>query len=168
LLGRCEAEALSAPVWRDFVSFDGQRSYQETLDAMQRADILVLFDSPGRTIGVPAKLYEYLGAGRPVLALAEPGGDTAAILRDSGVLHRLASPNQATQIQQALRELADASHSSAALGDPARLQRFTRQNITGALADRLDALVGPPTVTASRIDPSFDRSDTDEVAHSAN
>ncbi len=167
LLGRCDAEVLNAPAWRDFVSLEGQRSYQDTLDAMQRADILVLFDSPGRTIGVPAKLYEYLGAGRPVLALAEPTGDTAAILRDSGVLHRIASPNDAAQIRQALRDLAQALHSTAAVGNPAQLQRFTRENITGALARRLDGLVGQPTVTATRIDPLFDRSNRDEVAPSA-
>jgi glycosyltransferase involved in cell wall biosynthesis len=166
LLGRCDADLLSAPAWRDFVSFAGQRTYQETLEAMQQADILVLFDSPGRTIGVPAKLYEYLGAGRPVLALAEPAGDTATILRDSGVLHRLASPNDAGQIQRALRELAQAIHRADSVGDPARLQRFTRRNITGALARRLDGLVGQPTVSAARIDSLFDRSASDEVVRS--
>ena len=93
VLGRCDESPLPAVLrqrgWTDLVQMEGQRSYDETLDAMNRADILVLFDSPGRRIGVPAKLYEYLGTGRPILALAEPDGDTAAICA-SGILHRIA------------------------------------------------------------------------------
>ena len=38
---------------------------------MVQADVLLLLDTPGRQAGVPAKLYEYIGAGRPILALAE-------------------------------------------------------------------------------------------------
>ncbi len=108
VLGRCDAD-LSALVqkrgWADFVRMEGQRPYEETLDSLSTADILVLFDSPGRRIGVPAKLYEYLGAGRPILALAEPDGDTAAILRSSGVLHRIAPPKETAKIGRAIAEL---------------------------------------------------------------
>ena len=88
IMGRCEPNGMALPEllrqrgWDDFVALQGQRAYQETLDAMDAADILVLFDSPGRTIGVPAKLYEYLGAGRPILALGRAGwrrgGDLAS------------------------------------------------------------------------------------------
>jgi glycosyltransferase involved in cell wall biosynthesis len=49
---------------------------QEMLDA---SALLVV--QPVTTVSVPAKLYEYMGAGRPVLALAEPGGETAEIIR---------------------------------------------------------------------------------------
>jgi hypothetical protein len=150
IMGRCETNGTPLPDllrsrgWDDFVGMQGQRPYQETLGAMDDADILVLFDSPGRRIGVPAKLYEYLGAGRPVLALAEPDGDTATILRDSGALHRIASPKNAPQIQQALRELAQAMRSARGVPASAALQRFTRANIARSLAARFDALIGIP------------------------
>src|SRR5207249_2180145 len=91
----------------DFVVQHGQKAYQETLHAMERADVLVLFDSPGRKNGVPAKLYEYFRAERPILALAEPDGDTAAMLRASGVRHRIVAPKDSPQIRQALDELRD-------------------------------------------------------------
>jgi glycosyltransferase involved in cell wall biosynthesis len=135
--------------WCDFVCLQGQRSYQESLDEMSRADILVLFDSPGRKIGVPAKLYEYLGAGRPILGLCEPDGDTAAILRQSGVLHRIASPKDVVQIRQALRDLAAAMRTTEAIANPALLERFTRANLTRTLAQRFDGLVGE---TSSPVD----------------
>ncbi len=145
VLGRCDA-ALPALLqergWADFVQMEGQRSYEETLDALSAADILVLFDSPGRRIGVPAKLYEYLGAGRPILALAEADGDTAAILRSSGVLHRIAPPRDAIQIGRAITGLALEMRSARAVGDPVLLRRFTRETLTQSLARRLDALIG--------------------------
>ncbi|MBX9584270.1 MAG: glycosyltransferase, partial [Gemmataceae bacterium] len=51
------------------VDLRGQVPYAEALGEMRRADVLLLLDTPGRTEGVPAKVYEYMGSGRPVLAL---------------------------------------------------------------------------------------------------
>src|SRR5262249_32488454 len=68
----------------------GQVSYPAVLRAMCEAALLLLIDSPNRKIGVPAKLYEYLGAGRPILATGEEGGDLAAVLSASGVPYALA------------------------------------------------------------------------------
>ena len=168
LLGRLESNALPALLrergWTDHVVLEGQRSYQESLDAMARADILVLFDSPGRTIGVPAKLYEYLGAGRPILALAEKNGDTANVLRDSGVCHRIAAPNDAGAIRQALIELTDAVHAGEPSADFSRLQRYTRNQLTSKLAGNLDALIGRPHVTSVRITTKRSIETPEEVA----
>jgi hypothetical protein len=44
----------------------------------------LLVVQPVTTVSVPAKLYEYMAAGRPVLALAEPGGETANTIQRSG------------------------------------------------------------------------------------
>jgi glycosyltransferase involved in cell wall biosynthesis len=119
--------------------------YQEALDEMRRASVLVLFDSPGRTIGVPAKLYEYFGAGRPILALAERDGDTANILRESGLLHRVAPPGDAAQIRLALAELAgNMASGEAPVPDAQRLERFTRLHLAGQLAGILDRAAGKP------------------------
>jgi glycosyltransferase involved in cell wall biosynthesis len=118
----------------------GQLPYQETLHEMARSDLLVLLDSPGRTIGVPAKLYEYFGAGRPILALAEPDGDTANILRASGLLHRIAPPKDAGRIRQALAELVQELAAAPAVA-PDRLRRFTRQSLAGELAGVMNEVV---------------------------
>jgi glycosyltransferase involved in cell wall biosynthesis len=145
LLGRCEDNDVPKMMrergWCDFVTLEGQRDYRETLVAMQAADILVLFDSPGRTIGVPAKVYEYLGAGRPILALAEQNGDTANVLRASGVLHRIAAPKDVQQIRQAVSELAEAVQNREPVKDGVGLLQFTRENLTRTLAIHLDAFI---------------------------
>ena len=114
---------------------------------LSAADILVLFDSPGRRIGVPAKLFEYLGAGRPILALAESDGDTSAILRSSGVPHRIAPPKDAAMIGRAIAELKLEMRSAHQIADPTRLHRFTRESITESLAQLLDSLIDERTDT---------------------
>ena len=40
----------------------------------------LLIVQPVTTVSIPAKLYEYMAAGRPILALAEPGGETAELV----------------------------------------------------------------------------------------
>ncbi|HYT94638.1 MAG TPA: glycosyltransferase family 4 protein [Gemmataceae bacterium] len=124
------------------VDFSGQVAYGRALTEMAAADILLLLDTPGRRIGIPAKLYEYLGAARPILALAEPDGDTAWALRESGILHRIAPLTDAGRIRQALTELIEAvvSGQPVTATGPQRLA-FTRERLAGRLADCLNACV---------------------------
>lgn len=123
------------------VALEGQVPHRASLQAMVDADALLLLDAPGRRIGVPAKLYEYLGAGRPVLALAEPDGDTAAVLRAGEVPHRLAPIGDAAAIGRALRGLL-AEGPGAAPG-AGRLE-FTRERLAGRLAEYLDGIAAVP------------------------
>src|SRR5262249_32087584 len=87
------------------VTFGGQVTYAEAVQAMTRASVLLLFESPGRREGVPATLYEYIGAGRPILALGESDGDLAWVLRESGAVHRIVSPKDPSAIGRALADL---------------------------------------------------------------
>lgn len=126
------------------VELGGQVTYDQSLRAMAAADVLILFDSPGRRVGVPAKLYEYLGAGAAVLALTEGEGDAAWVLRESGVLHRIAAPMDSVQIQKALAELiASLTAGQPVSAMPERLATFTREGTGRRLAETLDSLVAP-------------------------
>jgi len=55
--------------------------YREAIAEMLRADGLLLFQGASSNTAIPAKLYEYVGARRPILAFVDPGGDTADVLR---------------------------------------------------------------------------------------
>ena len=113
----------------------GQVSYERSLEEMAGADVLIVIDSPGRRVGIPAKLYEYLGAGRPILALAEPDGDVAWALGQGGSPYRIAPPRDAAAIARAIVELAGASEPGR---DEPRPSPFTRRAIAGRLAKALD------------------------------
>jgi hypothetical protein len=97
-------------------------------------------------LGVPAKLYEYIGAGRPVLAMGDRGGDLAQVLEQSGLPHRNAPPDDRKAIARALTELA----AEATERLPARVvpHRFSRELIAGRLAALLDRLTSPRVAPA--------------------
>lgn len=134
------------------VEFGGHVPYAQALQAMKQADILLVLDTAGRKVSIPAKLYEYLGAGRPILALSEPDGDVAWALLTSGVVHRVAPPNDAQRIKQALLELDSElraqPHAGALNG---RASIFTRERMAGTVAECLNRLVaGRATANGNR------------------
>lgn len=76
--------------------------YKDALHEMLRADALLVMQAANCNQQIPAKIYEYLRAARPILALADPVGDTAAALRGAGV-RRVAALESADDIVVALR-----------------------------------------------------------------
>jgi glycosyltransferase involved in cell wall biosynthesis len=59
--------------------------YAEALAEMLAADGLLLLQAANCNDQIPAKLYEYLRARRPILALTDSAGDTAQALRQAGI-----------------------------------------------------------------------------------
>jgi glycosyltransferase involved in cell wall biosynthesis len=59
--------------------------YRAALEEMMSADGLLVLQSASCNEQIPAKLYEYIRAGRPIVALTDACGDTAATLRSGGV-----------------------------------------------------------------------------------
>ncbi len=55
-------------------------AYGEALRAMARADVLLLFQGPTCENQIPAKLYEYLRIGKPILALTTEAGETGKLV----------------------------------------------------------------------------------------
>ena len=69
----------------DIVKLAPGVSYREALSEMLQADGLLIFQASNCNHQVPAKLYEYFRAKRPILALTDKQGDTAKTLTESGV-----------------------------------------------------------------------------------
>ncbi len=86
-LGEANAAALAAR--KVLVSIDRNLPRAEAVTEMVNADWLLLLDMNARNPGlqVPAKLYEYVRAGRPVLAITVPGSPTESVLALAGVPH---------------------------------------------------------------------------------
>jgi glycosyltransferase involved in cell wall biosynthesis len=59
--------------------------YDDALKEMLRADALLVLQASNCNAQIPAKLYEYLRAGRPILGLTDPVGDTAQLLSRAGI-----------------------------------------------------------------------------------
>src|SRR5262249_41961707 len=58
--------------------------YPEALREAAASDGLLLFQAANCDHQIPAKAYEYLRIGRPILALTSHSGDTAALLQETG------------------------------------------------------------------------------------
>jgi len=112
--------------------------YREALAEMLRADGLLLLQASNCNAQIPAKFYEYLRAGRPVLALTDPAGDTAGALRGAGIdtIARLDAVDAiATALPRFLERLA---RGRAPLPRPEAVAGASRQARTQALAALLD------------------------------
>ena len=59
--------------------------YKDALAEMLRADGLLLMQASDCNEQIPAKVYEYLRARRPILCLSDPTGDTIGLLRSAGL-----------------------------------------------------------------------------------
>jgi glycosyltransferase involved in cell wall biosynthesis len=90
------------------VEFIPQMPRRAVLQEMVDASALLILQ-PLTTVSIPGKLYEYMAAGRPILALAEPDGETAALVRSSGVGITV-PPNDEALLEHALTRLVDQSH----------------------------------------------------------
>jgi glycosyltransferase involved in cell wall biosynthesis len=112
--------------------------YQDALQEMLRADALLVMQASNCNEQIPAKIYEYLRAGRPLLCLTDPAGDTAALLRNADVtaIARLDSADEiATLLERLLAgRLAHQLPRGAAVTAASRIGR------TGELARRLEML----------------------------
>jgi glycosyltransferase involved in cell wall biosynthesis len=114
--------------------------YREALLEMMRADGLLLLQAANCNEQVPAKLYEYLRCGRPILALTDPAGDTAAVLRSAG-LANIARLDSADEISRALRSFVERLRAGTApLPNREFAASASRLHRTQELARLLDAL----------------------------
>jgi glycosyltransferase involved in cell wall biosynthesis len=69
----------------DIVRLAPSVPYREAVAEMVAADGLLLFQATAVNLQIPAKVYEYIRARRPVFALTDPAGDTASMLAEAGV-----------------------------------------------------------------------------------
>ncbi len=115
-------------------------SYKEALTEMLGAGGLLILQASNCNHQVPAKLYEYLRARRPILALTDPIGDTAATLRTAGV-DTIAPLDEKHAIMEAIsRFLALAAAGQAPLASDATIASHSRRARAGRLAALLDEI----------------------------
>jgi glycosyltransferase involved in cell wall biosynthesis len=127
----------------DCVNILGPRHRPETLRRMTEADLLLLL-AERFVIQIPGKTYEYLRAGRPILALTPEGALANLLRRIGGGL--VVNPNDAAGILSAVREsvLQWKEGRVRHVADSRAISSFDRRVLAGrltALFDRLSAKV---------------------------
>lgn len=123
-----EASVLRAPDLRPLVQVIGALPRMAAVALQRQADALLLVTSHHKSI-VHGKLFEYLTAGRPILALAGDN-EPARIVRETQT-GEVVPPDDVDAIMRALRRVAERSLTFA----PRGIERYTY----AALAQRLSA-----------------------------
>lgn len=97
-------------------------SYQCAISEMMGADMLLVFQGSNFNTQIPAKIYEYLRAGRPIFAVVDPTGGTAAQLSRFGA-SVIADIGSVSAIEDALREVLRT------LGMPDQVEELRRNHL---------------------------------------
>lgn len=128
----------------DMVTIAPHQPYRDALAEMLNADALLVLQASNCNHQIPAKLYEYLRAGRPILALTDASGDTAATLRAAGI-DTIAALDSEEDIMQALpRFLSLLREGKAPLPPAAVVAAHSRHARSAVLAQLLDDVAGAP------------------------
>ncbi len=141
------SDALYAPMLReagidDIVELAPSVPYGPALQEMLRADGLLLFQAGMCNHQVPAKLYEYLRAGRPILALTDPAGDTARALLECGA-GTVCKLDDSQDIKRHLGEFVAGLEAGTLQGATrASAERHSRRARTAELAHLLEDVAG--------------------------
>jgi len=127
---------------QDVFNLPGYVSHAESVQSLCNADLLVLLPSlgEGSELYIPGKLYEYLAAGKPILALAQPGAVTRLLeeLQVGDIIDPYQVAEIAGGIEKYYRRWIEGSLPS--LVQPDMIQQFDRRHLTARLASLLDKL----------------------------
>jgi glycosyltransferase involved in cell wall biosynthesis len=126
---------------KGIVTFTGPMSHAESRALQRGADLLLLWKPGyGRTM-VPGKTYEYLDAGRPVLALVPREDEAGALVRRAG--GTVVDPSDRPAIVAAMGAMYDGWREGGRSPSrrPEWLDSFTRETLAGRLAAVLDETV---------------------------
>jgi len=115
--------------------------YQDALSEIYNADGVLLIQGGVFNKQIPAKLYEYLYYGRPILALVDSEGETHDFLRELGVVD-VCQPDDLSQIKKALLNFLHSIEGSVAHVVPMnKILNYSRKALTAKLAMILDSIV---------------------------
>jgi glycosyltransferase involved in cell wall biosynthesis len=118
--------------------------YREALSEMLHADGLVLFQASSCNQQIPAKVYEYLRAGRPILALTDSRGDTGVLLESVRGGSILPLDDEESIVQGLPRFLSEVREGRAPVAAEDVARKHSRRARAAELAALLDEVIGNP------------------------
>ncbi len=125
----------------DIVELAPALDYRHALAEMLASDGLLLFQAANCDHQIPAKVYEYLRAGRPILALTTAGGDTAAVLNEAGIGLQIAIDDCEAVRQGLLTFIQQVSAGAISGLAMEKVQQYSRAARSAEFAGLLNALV---------------------------
>ena len=127
---------------QEFIELCPAISYREALAEMLAVDALLVMQASNCNAQIPAKIYEYLRARKPILGLTDPEGDTAEVMRNAG-LNDIARIDSADEIARVLPGLVHAwSQGRGVLPNPLSVQQASRRGRSEGMVALMDRVAG--------------------------
>jgi len=122
----------------DFVEWGGYVPYLDSLRRQQESTVLLVIDFTGAEGILTGKIFEYLGAGRPILALGSPAGVIASLLERTKAGVMLSTAQQIKgQLKVWLKEF-ESSGNIAYAPDQDEVRKYSREEQARLLAKFLE------------------------------
>jgi glycosyltransferase involved in cell wall biosynthesis len=135
---------------QDIVRLKPPIPYREALAEMLTADGLLVVQGFTSNHAIPAKLYEYIRARRPILALVHAEGETAKLLRHLGI-ETIVPNDDVAQIAAGLADfLARLDGNWAKVASPELVRSYSREARAAELAALFDSVAGLRRLRADR------------------
>jgi len=137
LEARAEALGLGNAVFLPF------QPYEDLPALLASSDVLLVpLDEEKSQLSVPSKLYHFMAAGRPILGLAAPGSEVAAVLRETGGGWSV-PPGDVEGIARAVLEIKrspDARRTAAGRARDFVVRRFAKDRVLRSYEETLRSL----------------------------
>lgn len=127
----------------DLVELAPALPYKDVLREMMESSGLLIFQAANCNEQIPAKLYEYFRAGRPIFALTDAAGDTAKTLMEEGAGVVAQIDNYEDIAQSLLTFLQTTKEGSFRPMTSERIQKYSRKEQAADLASLLNAVTAP-------------------------
>jgi len=125
----------------DIISLAPAVGYRQALMEMLVADGLLIFQAASCNHQIPAKLFDYLRARRPILALTDAAGDSAALMREAGIDTIVSLDDKEAIKREIVRFLGLLEQGHAPVPAADFVQRYSRRARTAELAELLDEVM---------------------------
>jgi len=125
---------------QDIVKLEPSVGYAEALAEMLESDALLLFQASNCNHQIPAKLYEYFRARKPIFALTDKRGNTAEALRMAGI-STIVELNDKSEIKQGLIQLMEqVGEGSAPVASSSIAEQYSRRSLAKTYSKILDSV----------------------------
>jgi len=123
----------------DVVVTHDRVTHNQIIPVLKGSDILLYLggDDPNNRLNVPSKVYDYIGARRPILAVVDPSFRVADVMRDNE-LGVLADPAEPHEIADSIRRIRSGEFEYAP--DEEVFDKFKMERKMEVLAEVLDAV----------------------------
>jgi len=122
----------------DLVLLAPALDYRAALTEMLQVDGLLILQASGCNHQVPAKIYEYFRAGKPILALTDPAGDTAQTMRQMQLTTIAPLDDSEAIATQLLAFIAAIDSGCAQVASQVEAEKYSRRAASTVLAKLFD------------------------------